>query len=135
MNATELRINNLVEISNEEFHKDATGLIMIVTGIRVEESEYFPESKHSVSLLHGHFTYSQMEEFIKPIALTEEWLVKFGAEKKEHRTFPSYNIDGIEFNFIGGKWREYVSQIEIKGVHHLQNIFYFRKDYELNLKK
>lgn len=71
----------------------------------------------------------------EPIPLTEDLLVKrLGAIKLDFKDFPSYNLKWMQINYIDGMWIEYVSRMEIKGLHHLQNIFYFRTGEELELK-
>jgi len=70
---------------------------------------------------------------IEAIPLTEELLLKVGAIKLDFKDFPSFNLFGLQINFINGLWIEYVSRVEVKGLHHLQNIFYFRNSEELNV--
>lgn len=87
----------------------------------------------------------------KPIPLTEEWLVKFGFEKKESAYWDGaiqYDIDTIPFSIIfindnyhlqyavlgGPDGFDYLDN-PIKYVHQLQNLYYFLKDEELTLKQ
>lgn len=81
--------------------------------------------------------YSDYEglSYWKPIPLTEELLLRLEAVKLDFKDYPSYNLKGIQINFINGMWIEYVSRIEITGLHHLQNIFYFRMNEELTINK
>jgi hypothetical protein len=67
------------------------------------------------------------------IPITEELLFKIGAIKLDFKDFPSFNLLGTQINFINGIWLDYVTRVEIKGLHHLQNIFYFRNSEELTI--
>lgn len=67
--------------------------------------------------------------FHSPIPLTEDMLLNnLGAVKLAFKDFPSYSLKGVQINFIDGLWIEYVSRVEIKGLHHLQNIFNVRNE-------
>lgn len=70
-------------------------------------------------------------ESLRAIPISEELLLKLGAIKMDFIEFPCFNLKGLQINHIDGLWIEYVSRIEIKGLHHLQNIFYFRKSEDL----
>ena len=67
-------------------------------------------------------------ENLDPIPITEEALVKMGAivTKKNN-----YNLNGMAITNFNGKFIEYVHQIELKGIHHLQNVYYFTRQTEL----
>jgi len=65
---------------------------------------------------------------IEPIPITEELLINAGARKIGET---SYNLHEMQINFTDGKWIEYVHQIELTGIHHLQNVFYFTRGKEL----
>jgi hypothetical protein len=68
------------------------------------------------------------------IPLSEDILLNCGAIKKpKFNCFPSFNLKGLQINYINDMWIEYVSQVEITGLHHLQNIFYFRMSEELSV--
>lgn len=67
------------------------------------------------------------------ININESLLLKLNAVKLDFKDFPSFNLFGMQINFINGLWIEYVSQVEIKGLHHLQNIFFFRMSEELDV--
>ena len=72
-------------------------------------------------------------QYLKGIEISESLLLKLGAVKLDFKEFPSYNLKGLQINFVNNIWVEYVSQIEIKGLHHLQNIFYFRMADDLQV--
>jgi len=77
-------------------------------------------------------TYMEYENF-EPIPLTEEWLVRFGAEK---RSLHYYKLNGIiicvqDFFFecyLGG------INVHIKYVHTLQNLIYTLTNKHLTIK-
>jgi len=66
---------------------------------------------------------------IHPIPITEEALVKMGAVKLEDKR---YNLKAMIINIMHGKFIEYVHQIELKGIHHLQNLYYYTRQTELS---
>lgn len=116
---TELRIGNIINylLGNKEFYE-----------IRSFDNEII-SFKDYIS-----WDYIVFDE-IEPIPISEPLLLKLGAIKLDFKTFPSYNLFGMQINFVNGFWIEYVSQVEIKGLHHLQNIFFFRMSEELNVEK
>ena len=78
-------------------------------------------------------TYYDDIRFYTAISITEELLLKIGAIKLEFKDFPSFNLLGTQINFINGLWIDYATRVEIKGLHHLQNIFFFRNSEELQI--
>jgi hypothetical protein len=110
---TSLRLGNLVMYDNRIFEIDCI-------------------SKALPTLNTYEFGIGVVEwKDLQLIPLTEELLLQFGGIKNDRASYPSYNLNGLLIDFIKGKWIEYVSQIEIKGVHHLQNVIYFRTNQEL----
>ena len=78
-------------------------------------------------------------EHLNPIPLTEEWLLKFGFEyEHDHNsdTFIFYKenvkiiFNNISFDFVFDK-----SEIELKYVHQLQNLFFALTNKELEIKQ
>ncbi len=77
----------------------------------------------------------------KPIPLTEEWLVKLGFEKdntfmsKEH-PFAEYVKEGVIINlpYLNFVFNETESDIQIKSVHQLQNLYFALTSEELQIK-
>jgi hypothetical protein len=79
MKSSELRIGNLVRINNDllpETRRETCS----VYGVNERFDNEFPDSTGVISLrnIRNTRTYSQFDEFIEPIPLTEEWLLKFG---------------------------------------------------------
>ncbi len=124
-----LRIGNLVKVNNQLRNELSEGIPIInffkVRKLSEDEIDIYNE-------IENIYEFCNFEN-IEPIELTEEMLFKLGAIKREHRTFPSFNLFGIEINYIDNVWKEYVTRVEIEGLHHLQNIFYFRQNEELNV--
>lgn len=124
-----LRIGNLVKVNNQLRNELSEGIPIInffkVRKLSEDEIDIYNE-------IENIYEFCNFEN-IEPIELTEEMLFKLGAIKREHRTFPSFNLFGIEINYIDNVWKEYVTRVEIEGLHHLQNIFYFWKNEELNV--
>ncbi len=84
MNGIELRVGDIVEIDNPNSWPALKGVPLKVTGISLKEDKLFHKSNCSISLESDDRinSYSQFNEFIKPIPLTEEWLLKFGFENE-----------------------------------------------------
>ena len=124
-----LRIGNLVKVNNQLRNELSEGIPIInlfkVRKLSEDEIDIYNE-------IENIYEFCNFEN-IEPIELTEEMLFKLGAIKHQHRTFPSFNLFGIEINYIDNVWKEYVTRVEIEGLHHLQNIFYFRRNEELNV--
>lgn len=131
MKASELRIGNLV---NVEMHipikvkvEAVTGTSVSVTGI--EKNRYTPF----------------LLDRIKPIPLTEEWLIKFGFVKENDWVgfiSTKYRI-GIRF-YKGNSHECDIIQDEkfiafgsghIKHVHQLQNLYFALTNEELTIKQ
>ena len=121
MISTELRIGNLVEWNNE------IGII----------SQLF---EMEVVFKCGE---SDLYTALKPIPLTEEWLLKFGFNKQGNTIYKELN--GFEFGTINtnrSKPRFYLQTqgstsnitLPIKFVHQLQNLYFALTGEELILK-
>ncbi len=122
MKATELRIGNLVNNNNKPVEIRA---------------------KHILGINNNAY------EFVEPIPLTEEWLVKFGFEKYweeikegEFKGFKSdehFYKDWIRFynsndNFYQLKSITGYVPITIQYVHQLQNLYFALTGEELTIK-
>jgi hypothetical protein len=91
-------------------------------------------SNVGIVMLGGQYDYH-------PIPLTEEWLLKFGFEKKYQTfEFKGLNIDGTVVHFSFDKWcSEYDIEncdfieipAECKHVHQLQNLYFALTNEEL----
>lgn len=125
MEATELRIGNLV--------MDGYNNIGMVDSLFIAGNLYLDR----VDKIDGIGTsYNALYKEIKPIPLTGEWLEKFGFE-----------IDGNEFHFkkgtlridLDGRFWGYsqvvASEVRIKYVHQLQNLYHSLAGQELTVKE
>ena len=85
-----------------------------------------------------------IDDMFEPIPLTEEWLLKFGFEKRKKLLgLLVFSKSGFDLHFVNGKWEFYVMGsscilTEIEYVHQLQSIYFALKgealEKELNLK-
>lgn len=157
MNAQHLRIGNIVTINNSESWPKLKGISMKVTGLKEVDVRGFPNSKHGIDLLEIDTpypkAYSQFDEFVEEVILTEEWLIKFGFTKNvmsyEINVSPnpkSYKLLSLSGDYLYLKegfsktncdicviWnRDYKKQFY---VHELQNVYYDISGNELSVKK
>lgn len=68
---------------------------------------------------------------VEAIPITVKLLLELEAIDLDYKNYPSYNLRGLQINFVNGMWIEYVSSVELAGLHWLQNIFFFRMNEEL----
>ena len=121
--ANELRIGNLVNSKND-------GIISI-TNI----------SEKSVAVSEAHCYNHIPVEFISPIPLTEEWLLKLGFKKRknrhlfhwENKIVISEYKDEFENFFYPKTGYDIRFSNEIKYVHQLQNLYFALTGAELTV--
>ena len=124
----DLCIGNLV---TDEFYNSFKTIIKVDSidergiNLKIEDDDNYPECAQ-----RWIEPYYRLDT-LRAIPISEELLLKLGAIKLEFKDFSSFNLKGLQINYIDGLWIEYVSRIEIKGLHHLQNIFYFRNSEDL----
>jgi hypothetical protein len=120
---------------------------MIGNWVKHDPSEWSYRNNDNVDLGNIYFQWEDRDwvalnectlsiEALSAIPLTEEILLKCESSLFiGYSHFKSYNINGMEVNFIDDKWIEYVSRVEIKYLHELQNIYYWRtkKHLQINL--
>ena len=132
MEAKELRIGNLVTIDNKVRLKDS-GKTLTVMGVADE----------SIRLHNELDVFGQLLKFIKPIPLTEEWLLNFGFEEDscnyykiiENQEAVLY-IDKLDTTFAYGYPYECSGgDLKLKHVHQLQNLYHALTGEELTIKK
>lgn len=72
-------------------------------------------------------------DYLKPIKLTEDWLLRFGFKEVKPRSGvqKSFIKNGIRIN-LSNSGNFYFKELPVK-VHTLQNIFYFNTGNELTL--
>lgn len=139
MKASELRIGNYVTIDNPLAWPNMKDVPLAVNGVRAFNDEDFPESTGDVSLQDGE--YCQFDEFIKPIPLTEEWLLKFGFRHDLDQEI--WNHDNICISYLAERLErgfklyanhEYEIGVPFKYVHQLQNLCFALTGEELTIK-
>ena len=148
MKASELRIGNLVKINNALL-PETHGKTYSVYKLQKTFDFDFPSSAGIVSLTDKVNMYTQFDQFIEPIPLTEEWLVRFGFEKRDipslgmiryfiwidkirrpkNVKFEQFAVDLISLRYIFSN-----PQIKIKHVHQLQNLYFALTGEELTIK-
>jgi len=118
MEAKELRIGNLVHYEYKEMSKDIEVDITVL-----QELE--------------HFIYRNR---IKPILLTEEWLLKFGFDGDQQEGWESTCGKDVYLQDWGDDNYRHVSNrgccvMQIKYVHSLQNLYFALTGEELTINK
>ena len=138
MKVKELRIGNYATIGNRLAHLEMKGIPLIVVGTELEPDSDFPDSTGSVELrtLDRLKYFHQFDEFILPIPLTEEWLLKFGFKDK------SMALPHIVFDVANAlTWNEssktltfgYYGELKCEYVHQLQNLYFALTGEELTI--
>lgn len=124
LNGKDFRIGNLV--------KPLVGCLD-----HIAEITYLSKSRLGIDLIDENYeeylsiSHELKFENIKPIPLTEEWLLKFGYDliSENHYAFCDHLIWSIEDRFYCDK-----NGIQIKYVHKIQNLFFELKEEELTIK-
>lgn len=131
LTANELRIGNLFDhfedgvLPIEEIKKDSDGF----------DGYYAVFRNNSIKC---------RIDFLDPIPLTEEWLLKFGFEKDKYDYFhhiKSKIIIGhtttdefFEYEYLTGFQDSQTEMCELKYIHQLQNLYFALNCQELKLK-
>lgn len=136
MQKEELRIGNFVILDNPMHRPCESGKTHKVVGIS--------EKSAHIMRIHDNLMedyYGQFYEFIKPIPLTEEWLLNFGFKKHSEFNFFEKEIKPNK-NFIvdySMQSKDYFLcdtdiDTSIKCVHQLQNLYFALTGEELEIK-
>lgn len=132
VSVTDLRIGNLVIVDNEKYHPKLKDVVLEITEI-YESMDLDFKNSHGIGLKHinqkpytYYERYSQLIVFIKPIPITEEWLLKFGFTKPKDSE--GYLLNGLVFydGFLSSNQKE-----KLKYVHQLQNLYHALTGSEL----
>ncbi|WP_185246654.1 hypothetical protein [Chryseobacterium bernardetii] len=141
----ELRIGNLVTINNSKAWPDLKDIPLTVIELSTELDEYekelFPKSKGTITLKGDIETYNQFTQFVSPIELTEQWLIKFGFEDK-YLTIDKKISSDFTMSLIPDKEDGYYFMphailkwgVDLKYVHQLQNLYFALTGEELKIK-
>jgi predicted nuclease of predicted toxin-antitoxin system len=113
MKTTDLRIGNLV----------------LSKGVPVQIEEIMWET---VRYCFGEFPI----DYVEPIPLTEEWLLKFGIERRQIKDLISYNTNQLElYQYASNNNKIFFEhadgEVELKYVHQLQNLYFALTGEEL----
>jgi len=139
--ATELRVGNLVMTNNSKYRTNDVGKIACVVSIDSENNFEDKKGTATVYLIDDKYkdTHGQWLHFYEPIPITEEWLFKFGFvdghKCEEYHNFiildPFFIVAYKKNNYhlhVYGKFN-----IEIKYIHQLQNLYFALTGKELEL--
>jgi hypothetical protein len=133
MKAKELRIGNLVDVYREDVHY-GTIVIESITPYGVNER---------IGTYYAVFNKPMCDELlVKPITLTEEWLLKFGFENPDNDYRWVYGNDLIWVDLDDGGcaldraliWLDVAFNLKIQYVHQLQNLYFALTNEELTIK-
>ena len=100
---------------------------MKASELRIGNYVYVEHDKNNLELLKFDFESGWYMEYIKPIPLTEEWLLKFGFEKA-YETCYQYKDFILNDKFI---MMDIDITIQLKHVHQLQNLYFALTGEEL----
>lgn len=151
MKASELRIGNLVEHVAEfsGCHFSITGIsekTCSMRGISGPAKEFSAELTETTILPNGRF------DGLRPIPLSEEWLLRFGFEKRFSSELPLYSIAikvGIASDSLNVRLFKnsvaislgYADTLKViwdkhpQHVHQLQNLYFALSGQELTIKE
>lgn len=78
-------------------------------------------------------------ETLKPIPITEDWLIKLGFEQVYKSIYHStYYFDRLSYYIWYENGNQYATfegaQVEVKNIHQLQNLYFALKGKELTIK-
>ena len=125
MKAQELRVGNLVKLNDQA---------ETITDIVSDHGKYFVDTyKHILIFLDNHS--------LKPIPLTEEWLIRLGFEKHFNGYFCERDYLLLKQHKLENKWFVWVNKVgdidctRINSVHQLQNLYFALTGQELELKE
>jgi hypothetical protein len=144
MKAQELRIGNYVFIDSPDYWPELKNIPVIVCGIDDRKDNAFPDSSGVIGIAYSYYNslrVSQFDEFVKPIPLTEELLLKLGFENngKEDASWihPKEPLFEVTF-FVEYEWQHIwdtsYTGAQIQYLHQLQNLFYALNGEELEIK-
>lgn len=126
--STELRIGNYVLYFRESVFSE----VREISTIHGDNTARLKDEDSSI----GCFKLSKL----KPIPLTEEWLLKFGFKKVDYRTNKEAEFDEWilgDFGFIENEngYEFYPYLTTLKHVHQLQNLYFALTGEELTINQ
>lgn len=133
--AHELRIGNLVNIEATTHRIESIDRWRITSYWMKRQKKQ--GSKLSTYKVYDEALYRRSLSEVKPIPLTEEWLLKFGFVKVNDNM---YRLNGYSVIYWNNGWHEFayngfiISNI-CRYVHTLQNLYFCLTGEELKLKE
>jgi hypothetical protein len=144
MKTNELRIGNFVKLGKKKNTLEVYGVKSFDVGIEGISNEL------NVYLMDKKYIYNVVsDEDIKPIKITEEWLLKFGFKKTDNKYMDNYIIPistgywhSVNYDNEDCEWyynNDYSDAscyyvASIKYVHQLQNLYFALTRKELTFK-
>lgn len=126
MKANELRLGNLVNHENSDYDQPSE-IVKVDLGI-LEYIQENGDAKEKYLMYH-------------PIPLTEEWLIKFGFEKRfvDEESIRAWVYELKEFKLVGMGFSNSEMSFtfmtrKIKSVHQLQDLYFALTGEELTIK-
>ena len=147
MKAKNYRIGNLITIDNKELHPTLVGVVMEVISIGTTKPiNGLSDTDYGVSVnVLGNTRritepeYSQFIRYVKPIEITEEWLIDFGfnlvVKEGNQGEFRVYQLNEITYNTNHGWWWKHYLIVQPKYVHQLQNLYFAITGQELTINQ
>lgn len=123
LKANELRLGNLVN------YEQTTHYITLIDRLGFIETRWIKQPINELN-------YTSSIDIIKPIELTEEWLIKFGFYKKNGYGFINITMKGGLYNSLNNDcyiYNYYGLQLNCKYVHQLQNLYFALTGSELTV--
>ena len=125
MKVNELRIGNYV--LNDRVHNTIVGILsenIDIVNLKTKQ---------------GNIINSDID-FIKPIPLTEDWLLKFGYKIHSENPFCEWwknesKIVNLKYFIKTGSLEYAVNRLQLKYVHQLQNLYFSLTQKELTIKE
>lgn len=146
MNAKELRIGNLIKIENELYWPTLKDIPLMVNSISAIsnvdiENKFSIGCEHINKITNAYYqNYHQFAEYIQPIPLTEEWLLKLNVDIEKVNNY-IFIIDRFrlswnktyKFWYVMDKTSLcYITKVEY--IHEWQNTYYVLNGTELTIK-
>lgn len=145
MNVEDLRLGNFVTVNNPNNWIELKNVPMLVTGLKSDindqQKSIFLHSNGLIAVKSDFETYNQFSQFIEPIALTKDWLLRFGFKDTpsgfEKIIYNKYRFSVILFKKfasfgLSGPFGLFDFR-KPKYVHELQNVHYSVIGKELHL--
>ena len=130
MDSKELRIDNFIRLKENGNIFDVQ-----VVGTRCESIDVYNNGIYTSYL-------KNIDYYLEPIPLTEEWLVKFGFKivvknAEKNGVLICYNIKEKTYDFVlrDSFYNKKFTVSKLKHVHQLQNLYFALTNEELTIKE